>query len=355
MIAEPVRERGRLKVSFKSSSHFLGQTLPVEIRDAEGRLVARSTGPVDLPLAIGLYVVEATLPGGSRHTEVVQVAAGPPTEVVLRARKSRPSDDDNDAEPDSGDEMAVAGAGAVPQDLPAIDLVDQVDCALLDGSGARWVFDAVAKPGQAPMATFRAGRTTIGVSIPVNPSVKAEERPCTVTFAMRAGRVRADVAFAHQRRVAWTLGGLVKSDAAVSTAELFANADQILLEKYRDPSAAALGGLTLHRLGRLRERSAWVENLARDFGWIPDGGVLLAALLAHDDDPRQRARGLDRLIQTAELRPLFADGRALAIKLLRSWPDDDRSDVRAKAMGAIAAEPGTVDWDAMAFTTYDEG
>jgi hypothetical protein len=204
------------------------------------------------------------------------------------------------------------------------------------------------------MARFRAGGIVITVSIPAYPSAKAEERPCTVTFRRVGGRVRADVGFARQRRVAWTLEGLVKSEDSVSTAELFRNADQVLFEKYRDPIAAALGGLTLHRLGRLRERPWWVENLARDFAWIPDGRVLLAALLERERDLRARMRGLDALVGSAELRPVFADGRALALKLLRSWPDDDRGDARRQALRTIAAEPGSVDWDAMAYTTYDE-
>jgi hypothetical protein len=110
----------------------------------------------------------------------------------------------------------------------------------------------------------------------------------------------------------------------------------------------------LHRLGRLRERPWWVENLARDFAWIPDGRVLLAALLERERDERARMRGLDALVGAAVLRPVFADGRALALKLLRSWPDDDRGDARRQALRTIAAEPGSVDWDAMAYTTYDE-
>ena len=53
--------------------------------------------------------------------------------------------------------------------------------------------------------------------------------------------------------------------------------------------AVALGGLTLHRYGRLRERQDWIENLARDFAWIPDGRILLAALLMNDRECFARA------------------------------------------------------------------
>lgn len=364
MTAETPRPQGTLDVSFKSSSVFLGDNLPVEVRDAASRLVTRSTGRFRQQLDAGLYVVEATVPGGMRLSEVVQVKAGEETLVVLQTRKpgraagqgateaGEPErDEERDEEREEGEARNLVAA---EDDLPAIELLDQVDCTLLEGAGSRWVFDAVPAPSGTPTARFRAGGTVITVSIPAYPSAKAEERPCTVTFRRVGGRVRADVGFARQRRVAWTLEGLVKSGDSVSTAELFRNADHVLFEKYRDPIAAALGGLTLHRLGRLRERPWWVENLARDFSWIPDGRVLLAALLERERDERARMRGLDALVGSAVLRPVFADGRALALKLLRSWPDDDRGDARRQALRAIAAEPGSVDWDAMAFTTYDE-
>ncbi len=61
-------------------------------------------------------------------------------------------------------------------------------------------------------------------------------------------------------------------------------AARLLLTKYSDPVAAALGGLILYRLGRLAERQEWVENLSRDFGWLRDGQILCAAFLSRDEE-----------------------------------------------------------------------
>ena len=77
--------------------------------------------------------------------------------------------------------------------------------------------------------------------------------------------------------------------------ELLDTAAGLLLTKYSDPVAAALGGLTLHRFGRLQERQSWVENLSRDFGWLRDGRILCAALLQKDEDAAERDRGLNLL------------------------------------------------------------
>lgn len=335
---------GKLHITFKSSSWFLTQSLPVEVRDASNTLVTRSAGTVDVDVPEGLYIVEATLPGGRRLSEVVSVAAGPPTQVVLQGKELKATGDDDEA----------ADATAV-RDAPSVALLEHAACEPLDQHGSTWTFDPVPDPTETPMARFDVEGMAVSTSLPVNPRGKVEERACSVTFRRRAGRVRLDVGFAKQRRVAWTLEGMVKSSDVVSTAELFRNAEEILFEKYQDPPAAALGGLTLHRIGRLRERSGWVENLARDFAWVADGRVLLAALLSNDPDPAERARGLDTLLEVAPRRSLFGDGLALLIKLLRTWPDEAREDERRSALAAITSNPATVDWDAMALTMYDEG
>jgi len=126
------------------------------------------------------------------------------------------------------------------------------------------------------------------------------------------------------------------------------------LAKYSDPASAALGGLTLHRYGRLRERQDWIENLARDFAWIPDGRILLAALLMNDRDDHDRARGLGLLVDATESRPLYTDGMALATDLLRRWPDPDRKDERAERLERLAAYACVTDWDSVPLVTGRE-
>lgn len=339
----PGAREGRLQVSFEGPSYFLGQNLPVEIRDARNHLVARDTGRVDLRLPPGLYVVEATLPGGRRRSEVVAVAPGEATDVVLDREVTRDV------------ESFEWSLREFTHDVQVAELVDHRACTPRYEGDSTWTFDP--SPGvidETPRATFAVARQTATVSLPLNPKGNKDERGCTVWVMERGDRIRVDVGFVGRRRVASTLEGLVKSSDVVSTATLFSNAEDVLYSKYRDPSAAALGGMTLHRMGRLRERAGWVENLARDFRWVADGRILLAALLAEDSDPAERARGLRQLLEVAPVRPLFGDGLALLLQLLRSWPDESSKDERREAVASIPTDPTTVDWDAMALTNYDE-
>jgi hypothetical protein len=340
---------GTLRVTFEGPSYFLGQNLPVEIRDAGNHLVERAKGPVDMSLPVGLYVVQATLPGGKRHSEVVEVVANTPTAVVLDRNLG---DDVEAAVPAGGPSLVSSG----PDDAPPAVLLDYRACVPVDQRGAKWTFgpELGVLPTQAPWASFAIAGTTVTASLPLNPAGEPEKTGCEVRFVRRGGRTRVDVGFVRKRRVASTLEGLVKSADVASTAALFSNAEDVLFTKYRDPSAAALGALTLHRIGRLRERASWVENLARDFRWVADGRIVLAALLANDPAEAQRARGLAELLAVAPLRPLFGDGLALLVQLLRSWPDESSGKERRAAVVALAVDPATVDWDAMALTTYDE-
>ena len=133
--------------------------------------------------------------------------------------------------------------------------------------------------------------------------------------------------------------------------ELYHEAQHFLSE---GQSLYALGGLTLHRIGRLQDRTGWVENLARDFPWIVDGIVLRAALMSTAKSQDERGRGLNLLLGVAGRRPMFSDGFALMLRLLRAWPDGSASSERRDVLTTNPVDPTTVDWDAMAITTYDE-
>lgn len=338
---------GTLKVTFEGPSYFLGQNLPVEIRDAGNHLVERVKGPVDKSLPVGLYVVEATLPGGKVHSEVVEVVADVATTVVL----DRDLGDDVEAAVPAGGPSLISSG---PDNEPPAVLLDYRACVPRDQRGAKWTFEPEGEPTQAPWASFAIAGTTVTASLPLNPAGEPEKTGCSVRFVRRGDRTRVDVGFVAKRRVASTLEGLVKSGDVRSTAALFSNAEDVLFAKYRDPSAAALGALTLHRIGRLGERTDWVENLARDFRWVADGRIVLAALLANRTEEAERSRGLKELLAVAPVRPLFGDGLALLMQLLRSWPDESSSDERRAALAALPVDPSTVDWDAMTLTTYDE-
>ncbi len=220
-----------------------------------------------------------------------------------------------------------------------------------------WVFTPDAQVDDVPTARFRLGDPVPWVvSLALNPAERGEDelRRCRVRVRQVAGEPDRPVAtFSHERRVSRLIEGVVRHHQ-LGSADMIREASELLLHKYHDPPAAALGGLTLHRLGRLHGRQDWVENLARDFPWLPDGQVLCAALLMRDDDPAERDRGLDLLLAATRQRPLYTDGLSLATDLLRRWPGDAHERARTHRLEGLADLACTADWDAV-MLTHREG
>lgn len=121
-----------------------------------------------------------------------------------------------------------------------------------------------------------------------------------------------------------------------------------------DPPGAALGGYILHQAGQLQEKQGWVENLARDFQWLPDGRILLAALLRRDSSSAEQNRGLGLLLSATENRPLFTDGLSLGMELLRRWPDEASRGQRFERLDYLAGLSAGTDWGAFNLTVWPD-
>ena len=78
---------GKLSVQLTSDSMFLGQCVPVEVRDSDMRLVQQSMSARQFELPVGLYEVSAVLEDGRRHSVLVQVKDGQQTPVELGAEE----------------------------------------------------------------------------------------------------------------------------------------------------------------------------------------------------------------------------------------------------------------------------
>jgi hypothetical protein len=235
------------------------------------------------------------------------------------------------------------------------ELIGTTACTLLTQDAGGWTFGPDQVLAAVPTATFRLDGRDWSASLPLNPQGRKEdEATCRVELDLSASLPRLGVRFTEQRRVGRAVDGMLRHHEVMAGAELLDQAASLLLAKYSDPASAALGGLTLHRYGRLRERQDWIENLARDFAWIPDGRILLAALLMNDRDARDRDRGLGLLVDATEARPLYTDGMALATDLLRRWPDADRKDERAERLERLAAYACVTDWDSVPLVTGRE-
>lgn len=332
---------GLLRVRVDDHSAWLSNNLPFVVRDASLTVVGRGrAGEPALSLPVGLYSVEAVTPRGRTMQELVRVDPVTQADVVVTEDSGRDDDDDQDA----------GMRGAVDAEL-----VEMSACMLLVEDAGGWTFGPDQVLTTVPTVTFRVADREWIASLPLNPQGRNDdEATCRVELDVSGAQPRLGVRFTSQRRVGRTVDGMLRHHEVMAGAELLDQAAELLLGKYLDPAAATLGGLTLHRFGRLRERQGWIENLARDFAWIPDGRILLAALLMYDADAGEQARGLDLLVGAAEARPLYTDGLALATDLLRRWPGIDRAAERSERLERLAAYSCVTDWDSVPLVTGRE-
>jgi len=343
---------GTIDLQYKGPSAHLVGSLPVEVLDGRNIVVYQQDGTGAFPLPAGAYLIRAVDLDGS----VVEV------EVDLDDGMTFPMHLGYADGPGPLPSIEVAyRPGHLLRELLATSPGDEplASVALLATEGCEvetidrgWLFQTVAHPAVTPQAVFRLGARTSTVSLPVNPFQRFPTNACVaVPVVGPTGEAMVAVRFTMQRAVATMVDGLLTNEGVVQGMGTLERATQLLYEKYSDAPAAALGGLTLQRLGRLGERLSWVENLARDFPWIADGRILLAAALAHSDDPADNQRGLDVLMSTEADRPMFADGHGLRLQLLRRWPGDGARPSRAKMLKRVLRDTGTVDWSSAVLTT----
>jgi hypothetical protein len=354
-----MQKPGTLRVDIRVDSQLLSRILPIEIRDSSNKMVRELTAGQGTRLPPGLYGVSTMLEDGRLHKQTVHLRAGRTTKVsfstsdtFLRhvAAPVRPR------EPFEIDRRYrrefARGRSVVKPDLiekvglvvrsQNLQLISSEGASPIEQWGRGWRFVPEKALTSVPIALLSIRGSVMAVSLPVNPSDTYPRNSCIVE-ASYSGR-RVSVSFAPERTVAATVLGMMRSGQILPGLKVASEATDLLSSKYSDPVGAALGGLLLHRLGRLGERRSWVENLARDFAWLPDGSVLLAALLSRSDNSRERRRGLAMLLGAAGKRMMFADGFSLCLTLLRRWPDRSGAKERMKLLASLAETSASVDW-----------
>ena len=319
---------GTLVVRYSSGSMLLTDAMPIEIRDHHHALVRVVTGPeTRVALTPGLYSVTAILENGERDTRVVDVQLGRTESIEFAV----PADEVYLQRPIAGrvalrglvevgpipgtaargqrDAFAIDATTLLAASSPGLELAREGDGVV--EVGLRAELDAVA------WITVLRGDELTWLALPISRH-GPETRGCTLRFdaSGRAPRIELPPA----RRVTRALHGMIESGKLGPAIELADHSAALLASKYQDPIGAAYGGLMLQRFGALDRHAAWVENLARDFAWLPDARILLASVLAKRDP----ARGLAALLDaTREPRTVFSDALSLALSLLRRWPGDD--------------------------------
>ena len=374
-----VLEAGDLTISVDSDSMFLGQAVPIEVRDSRHRLVKSTTSSNTVKLAPGLYEISAVLQDGRRHSATVDVVADQDTPVTLKA-----DDDGATAEPDTssyvieptslGGESKVgrptigASLGSFIQNRLTRRMYEQpdadaqsvatVDASLVEVSGAMLVkqtrtlhvFQCAPHIDAVPTARFAVAGRHLITSLPISPEGGSPAGSCAVRFDSVGSGVRAQAWITPQRTVANALQNMLASDYLLQAARIADDAAELLSSKYQDPTGAALGALLLYKTGGLARFESWVANLAHSFEWLPDGKILLARL--QTDRERPSPQMLDLCLQAAKQRPLFAECYALLLEMLRRWPGNEKAEARAQAMAQLSTFAPFVDADAICFSHW---
>lgn len=347
---------GTLVVELSSPSRFLTANLPIEVRDSRHALVQIVKHRGDLTLPVGLYTVTAVLEDGSTDSRTVSVRSNTTTRVEF--------------EPPIGEwftEQDIAATGIVAMNLvdTSAPLTGSLTGSLIEGTpgSIHEVADGVhllgaplgleidrLSNGHLAVELQRAERAWICLSIrdvivwqalPLDFG-SSEARRCV----LRIEGARLELDLPRERRVTNALRGMVDSGKVGDAIALADDASALLASKYSDPIGAALGALILERFGQLGRHAAWVENLARDFAWLADGGIALAAVLSKHHERRHRDRGLAALFELDEQHlPIFSDAFSLALALLRSWPDSERRGECDRKLASLATTLARFDFD----------
>lgn len=367
---------GSVSVSVESESHYFGYAVPIEIRDASMQLIKR--GPFrSLDLPAGLYQVSAVLEDGREHSRLVQVRGGANT--VVRFGTRRPASTgpvskvDTAALPTAGSAMTFAKSSVLQQrsmrfteradaeDGPAAaEEAGTTPASLVDVQGAHlkrqtstlWIFECAPMVTAVSTATMQVGKRRWSISLPTSPSMGAPNL-CAVRVDPAPSGAHVTAWVSSERTVANALQNMLASGQLASAATMADEATRLLRDKYEDPTGATLGALILRRVGRLSRYESWMENLARDFAWIPDGKILLASLLFERRSDLDRAHGL--ALQAAKQRILYTESYSILLDLLRRWPREADRSGHADAMARLAAHSPYIDWNSTCFSRSVEG
>jgi len=352
-------------VELRSDSYFFGQSIPIEVRDSSMRLVERPSDKRRFSLPPGLYEVSAVLEDGRKHRALVQVKAGETAPVTLgadvetAASKGSPSTERKKVPRYQRPRYTRKMATEEPQPERAatapVELLDVTGASLLgEATRSPWQFECADDVDAIPTARIRVGDRTSVISLPISPEQGSPSHACTVTLHETSTGAHLYAWISPGRTVANALQNMMASGYVLDAAGVADQAVELLGDKYRDPTGAALGGLILLKTGRLERWTSWIENLARDFDWLADGKVLLASLLAATENDRGRA--LELAMRASEQRLLFSETFSLLLDLLRRWSKGEERDRRHAAIKEMLTRTPNIDWESICLSHQeDEG
>jgi hypothetical protein len=362
---------GKIAVGLASDSMFLTQSLPVEVRDSNLRLVKRATGAGVVDVPVGLYEVSAVLGDGQRHSAFIDVKEGAETAVQLGS--GTPMDtstgDLDPGQTTSPSDSASSGGlapyqrstyteanAAAPDDpeerwpKPDLELIEVTGASVVEQKRTKLSFQCNPAIDAVPTAVVAFGGHRQRVSLPISPQTATPSGGCVVKVDRTPGGFHAQAWISPERRVANGLQNMLSTGYVLEAAQVADEAVDLLRGKYEDPAGAALGALLLHKAGLLARWETWVENLAHDFPWLPDGRVLLTHIRVTRG--AQTDEDLRLLVAASEQRVLYAETCSLLIDLLRRWPEGRSSPEHQAAIERLTTNAPDIDRDAICLTVW---
>lgn len=200
-----------------------------------------------------------------------------------------------------------------------------------------------------PTASIGIGDATWCISLPVN----VGEGDCTVQVAPGNTRVPVTAWISPDRTMAAALQNMLLNGEYEALAPVADQAIELLRSKYQDPTGAALGAVILHKVGKLSTYVPWLENMARDFPWIPDGDVLLASMLVQEH--RDLDRALQLAVSAAPRRVLLSETYSILLDMLRRWPDRAAIAPHRALVEEVARRGAYVAWGSLYFCHVEHG
>ena len=355
---------GSIDVSVASDSMFLGQRVPIEIRDSELRLVAKETSSRSLELPEGLYQVSAVLEDGRRHSSLVQVKGGQQTLVSIAAEQSAANAGRVASENVSVKALVEGPRYRRPQFTRSmeaaavqgteIEVENAADSQLLEVFGANLsretrtlrIFQCEPQLTSVASALLQIGQRRLRISLPISPANWTPSGSCAVRVESTPTGIHLQAWISPERTVANALQNMLSGGYVIEAAKVADNAVELLQAKYSDPAGAVLGALILLKTGRLQRWTSWVENLARDFSWLPDGKVLLVQLAVERGAASDRELSL--ALEASQQRMMYTECHSLLLDLLRRWPREEaRRDDRQAAIKRLTDDTPDVDWESI--------
>jgi hypothetical protein len=324
---------GKLSFEISELDEFGGEpfeaevSVQVDVFNSDFELVTKARSKQTIELEEGSYSIAATMPDGSRITDLVNVESDSTAAVSLRWQQGRESKAAARARTRS---VSKAGRGKAVHTFDVRFLEWNDDWSPLAQVPTVEVLDVEKSPLELVVsmrihlvpgdlnevvrfAQFNiADMERTSVSLPLAPATDADV--CQLDLAIAPAHM--EIAFRFLGSPEAELTARLLESRQVEEAANLEVLKALLAGKRRDPIGATMAALALHRNGQIDEQALeWMGKLAEWFSWIPDTHVLQAAMSA-------RVRDIDGTLAAAEKAvkagpPLFTDSGSILDATLR--------------------------------------